>query len=129
MKHTKRFLAVLIWAFFPLFLPACYVYPAGSVAVSQPYDDGGPPRHAPAHGYRRHQQYRYYPAAQVYFSLERNTYFYLDGSSWRMSVTLPHHLEIRLDDPVVIEMDSDEPYRDFDKHRAQYPPDRYKKRR
>jgi len=46
-----------------------------------------------------------------------------------MSVTLPRHLEIQLSDPVVIEMDSDEPYRDFDKHRSQYPPGKSKKRR
>jgi len=43
MKTTQRFLAVLIWAFFPLFLPACYVYPAGGVAVSQPPGGGPPP--------------------------------------------------------------------------------------
>lgn len=128
MKTTQRFLAVLIWAFFPLFLPACYVYPTGGVAVSQP-PGGGPPPHAPAHGYRRLQEYRYYPAAQVYYSPARNAYFYLDGSNWRMSVTLPRHLEIQLSDPVVIEMDSDEPYRDFDKHRSQYPPGKSKKRR
>jgi len=128
MKNIKLFLAVLIWALFPLFLPACYVYPSGGVAVSPP-PRGGPPPHAPAHGYRRHQQYRYYPAAQVYFSPQRNAYFYLDGSNWRMSVTLPRHLELQLGVPVVIEMDSDEPYRDFDKHRSKYPPNRYQDRR
>ena len=129
MKNTQRFLAVLIWAFFPLLLPACYVTAGGGPAVSQPYYDGGPPPHAPAHGYRRHKEYQYYPAAQIYFSPERNTYYYLDGSSWRASTTLPRHLQLRLDTPVVIEIDSDEPYRDFDKHRSKYPPEKNRKRR
>lgn len=130
MKNTKRFVAVLFCALFPLLLPACYVGPApgpgGPVVVLPP--PGGPPPHAPAHGYRRQQMYayRYYPAAQVYFALDRRAYFYYDAGSWRMSVSLPYELRIRLGDHVVIEMDSDRPFRDFDKHRAKYPPGKYK---
>lgn len=120
MKKTKFLLAVLVWAFFPLFLSGCYIVPAGTVY------EGGPPPHAPAHGYRKYHSYRYYPEAQVYYSLERRAYFYYDHAGWRMSVTLPYELRLRLGDHVIIEMDSDRPYRDFDKHRNRYPSAKYK---
>ncbi len=128
MNKTTHFLTLLILAFCPFFLPACYVVPVGGPVAAGP-PTGGPPPHAPAHGYRRNHVYRYYPEAQVYFSPERGAYFYHDGGSWRMSVTLPYDLRVRLGDHVVVEMESDEPYRDFDKHKAQYPPGKYKKGR
>lgn len=129
MKNTKLVLVLLLWAFFPLFLPACYVVAPGGHLVAAPPPGGGPPPHAPAHGYRRNHAYRYYPAAQVYFSLERNAYFYLDNYAWRVSAVLPYELQIRLGDHVVIEMDSDTPYRDFEKHKARYPPGKYRDNR
>jgi hypothetical protein len=128
MQKTSLFLVVLLCGAFPLFLPACHVVPGGSAGVS-PAPGNGPPSHAPAHGYRRNHAYRYYPSAQVYFSPERNTYFYLEGSTWRMSASLPLNLQVRLGDHVTIEMDSDTPYRDFDKHKSKYPPGKLKKKR
>ncbi|MBW2066828.1 MAG: hypothetical protein JRJ03_18115 [Deltaproteobacteria bacterium] len=90
---------------------------------------GGPPRHAPAHGYRAKYTYHYYPAAQVYFDIGRRVYFYMDGSSWRMSVSLPAHLRVSLGDRVTIEMDTDRPYVKHQTHKKKYPPGKFKKKK
>lgn len=89
---------------------------------------GGPPPHAPAHGYRAKHAYEYYPDAYVYFDISRKLYFYLDGDTWRMSVSLPDRLRLRLGEHVTIEMDSDTPYSYFDSHKKKYPPDQSKKK-
>ena len=87
----------------------------------------GPPAHAPAHGYRAKHQYRYYPACSVYFDIDREVYFYLEGESWRIAVELPNSLRVELGDYVVFEMDSDRPYLDYEYHRQKYPPGQLKK--
>jgi hypothetical protein len=71
---------------------------------------GGPPEHAKAHGYRAKHTYRYYPDTKVYYDVSRGSYFYLEGDSWRASVSLPDSLKVRLGDFVTVEMDSDKPY-------------------
>ena len=38
---------------------------------------GGPPAHAPAHGYRAKHAYRYYPSSCVYFDASKKVYFTL----------------------------------------------------
>jgi len=113
--------------FIVLFLvPSCQTT-GGSVAVNMPgaqveNQRGGPPPHAPAHGYRKKYRYRYYPDAYVYFDSGRGVYFYLDRNDWKMSVSLPRELEIRLGGAVEIEMDSDRPYVEFEGHKGKYPP-------
>ena len=88
---------------------------------------GGPPPHAPAHGYRAKHKYRYYPSCRVYFDSNREIYFYLDGPNWRISASLPH--TIQLDgDYVSIEMDTDKPYIYYDEHKRKYPPGQLKKK-
>ncbi len=89
----------------------------------------GPPDHAKAHGYRAKHTYRYYPAAQAYYDVNRRTYFYLEGESWRVSVSLPLSLKLKLGDHVTIEMDSDKPYTGFEMHKRKYPPGQAKKKR
>jgi hypothetical protein len=71
---------------------------------------GGPPAHAPAHGYRAKYNYNYYPKENVYFDTSRKLYFYMDGDNWRASVSLPLDLKVRLGDHVNIELDFDKPY-------------------
>ncbi|MBW2029745.1 MAG: hypothetical protein JRJ31_11805 [Deltaproteobacteria bacterium] len=88
---------------------------------------GRPPHHAPAHGYRAKYIYYYYPAAQVYFDTGRRVYFYMDGPSWRMTVSLPPHIRIALGERVTIEMDSDKPYKKHKIHKKKYPPGHFKK--
>jgi hypothetical protein len=71
---------------------------------------GGPPAHAPAHGYRAKYNYHYFPKAKVYYDTSRKLYFYMQGDNWKASVSLPLDLKVRLGDYVSIEMDSDKPY-------------------
>jgi len=71
---------------------------------------GGPPPHAPAHGYRAKHRYRYYPSCRVYYDTERQIYFYLQSDEWRVSVSLPNDLHLRLGDYVTLDMDTDKPY-------------------
>ena len=99
-------------------------YPHGSKKAVK----GGPPPHAPAHGYRAKHAYRYYPGSGVYFDINRNVYFYLAGDTWRMSVSLPHHIQMQINHYVAIEMDSDKPYTRFKEHCQKYPPVQMKKK-
>ena len=80
----------------------------------------GPPQHAKAHGYRAKHTYRYYPAANAYYDVERKSYFYLEGNNWRVGVSLPDNLNVKLGSYVTIGMDSDKPYTRFEEHRHQY---------
>ena len=89
--------------------------------------NSGPPDHAKAHGYRAKYNYRYYPSAHAYYDVDRKTYFYLEGDSWKVSVSLPFSLKLQLGDYVTIEMDSDKPYTRFEEHRRSYPPGQAKK--
>jgi len=80
----------------------------------------GPPPHAKAHGYRAKHTYRYYPSANAYYDVERKSYFYLEGNNWRVGVSLPDNLNVRLGNYVTIGMDSDKPYTSFEEHKRQY---------
>jgi hypothetical protein len=80
----------------------------------------GPPPHAKAHGYRAKHTYRYYPAANAYYDVERKSYFYLEGNNWQVGVSLPDNINVRLGSYVTIGMDSDKPYTRFEEHRRQY---------
>ena len=80
----------------------------------------GPPQHAKAHGYRAKHTYRYYPSAKAYYDVERKSYFYLEGNNWRVGVSLPDNLNVRLGNYVTIGMDSDKPYTSFEVHKRQY---------
>lgn len=90
---------------------------------------GGPPPHAPAHGYRAKYTYRYYPSEHVYLDNGRGVYFYLEADKWRMSVSLPSRLHMQLGDYVTIGMDSDKPYTYFEDHKRKYPPGQMKKKK
>ena len=83
---------------------------------------GGPPAHAPAHGYRAKHQYRYYPSRSVYYDTGRGLYFYLKGSSWEIGASLPSGLRVGLGDYVSMELDTDKPYIHHKEHANKYPP-------
>ncbi|MGV1098676.1 hypothetical protein ACUUL3_04605 [Thiovibrio sp. JS02] len=135
MNKGKHPLFLVGLLFLLVSLPACQTT-GGAVSVNMPLDDGGPgvgrpggpPPHAPAHGYRKKYSYRYYPDAYVYFDTGRGLYFYLDHDQWRMSVSLPQEIKVRLGGGVEIEMDSDRPYTDFDAHKGKYPPGKMKRK-
>jgi hypothetical protein len=110
-------------------LSACNVTGGGiRIGGSKPGVKGGPPPHAPAHGYREKHTYYYYPDAYVYFDISKKLYFYLQGDRWRMSASLPHSFSVRLGKHVTIELDSERPYAYFDKHKKKYPPGQMKKK-
>ena len=87
---------------------------------------GGPPPHAPAHGYRAKYEYRYYPACGVYYDTHRELYFYLEGPNWRISASLPHAVQLGIGGYVSIEMDADKPYIYYEEHKRKYPPGQFK---
>jgi hypothetical protein len=89
---------------------------------------GGPPPHAPAHGYRAKYKYRYYPSCSVYYDAYRKLYFYLEGPNWQISASLPHSIQLDLVDYVSIEMDTGKPYRYYEQHKRKYPPGKLKKK-
>lgn len=85
---------------------------------------GGPPAHAPAHGYRAKHQYRYYPSCNVYKDTERGLYFYLKGDKWEVGASLPLPLKEGLGESVSLELETDKPYIYHNEHVKQYPPKR-----
>ena len=92
-----------------------------------PVKHNGPPDHAPAHGYRAKHKYEYYPDSQVYFESSRGLYFYLSGSNWKMTASLPTDLKLKLGNHVTIEMEGDKPYVKNAEHKTKYPPGQMKK--
>jgi hypothetical protein len=87
---------------------------------------GGPPPHAPAHGYRAKHQYRYYPNCNVYHDPSRGVYFFLKGDGWAVGASLPLDLQSNLGASVSLEMDTDKPYEYNSEHLKQYPKEKYK---
>ena len=124
-------------AMFLLSLGACQIKSAGvhigdepePVVVAKSKPKGGPPAHAPAHGYRAKHHYRYYPSCYVYFDVSRKCYFYLSGDRWKVSASLPVHMRVQLGNYVSIEMDTDRPYTKFKEHKTKYPPGQLKKKK
>ena len=87
---------------------------------------GGPPPHAPAHGYRAKYQYRYYPNCNVYHDASRGLYFYIKGDGWAVGASLPQDLQSNLGASVSLEIDTDKPYELNAEHLKQYPKEKYK---
>ena len=131
--ETGKLLLLLSCVFFLISFSACSTTGAGVYVGGEPDTavgpPGGPPPHAPAHGYRAKHRYHYYPDAHVYFDISRRLYFYLAGDDWRVAASLPADVRVQLGDYVTIELDSDEPYRDFEYHKGKYPPGQMKKKK
>ena len=87
---------------------------------------GGPPAHAPAHGYRAKHKYRYYPDQKVYHDPDRGLYFYLKGDNWEVGAKLPSHLSAGLGESVTLELDTDKPHVHNAEHIKKYPPKKSK---
>ena len=133
VQHKQKLLILLICGLFLVSLGACHPEKAGirwdPGHKGYHKTKGGPPPHAPAHGYRAKHTYRYYPGAHVYFDIHKKAYFYLEGGNWRVSVSLPQELRVQLGDHVTIEMDSDKPYTKYKEHKEKYPPGKGKKKK
>ena len=89
---------------------------------------GGPPAHAPAHGYRAKHHYHYYPSCSVYYDSGRKLYFYLDGDHWEMGSSLPVSIRSSLGNYVSLELDTGKPYIYYTDHVKKYPPGEKKKK-
>lgn len=87
---------------------------------------GGPPPHAPAHGYRAKHQYQYYPNCNVYHDVSRGMYFYMKGDGWAVGASLPTDLLPNLGASVSLDMDTDKPYEHNAEHLKQYPKEKYR---
>ena len=97
--------------------------PPGHGGVSNGH---GPPAHAPAHGYRKKHEYRYYPDDFVYFDINRSLYFFIENGSWTMSAVLPGFIRLSTDF-VTMELNTDKPYLENKKHKKKHPPAKKKK--
>jgi hypothetical protein len=93
-----------------------------TVVIVQP----APPPQAPTHGSRASHQYRYYPQEQVYFDPGRQVFFYLDGPNWRMNASLPGPLQVNHSQYVTVEVEHQQPYLEFENHKAKHPKDKDK---
>jgi hypothetical protein len=99
---------------------------SGYSEVGHRHKKGGPPPHAPAHGYRAKYKYRYYPSCSVYYDTGRRLYFYLKGDRWEVGASLPSSLRVRLGGSVSMELDTDKPYIHHAEHVKKYPPGKLK---
>ena len=127
LMNIRQLSVAFVCASILFLLAGCGVRSMGVHIGEGPAVKAGPPPHAPAHGYRAKYAYRYYPDSCVYFDVHRGVYFHLTGDSWRMSVSLPNEIHVRLADYVMVELDTDTPYANFEEHRAKYPPGQMKK--
>lgn len=70
-----------------------------------------PPPWAPAHGWRAHHQYVYYPSAEVYYAPATRMWFWLGGNGWQAGISLPAALQGYVQiGGVNISLDVDRPY-------------------
>jgi hypothetical protein len=128
MKRAKKmalWLGACAFAFTVFSWTGCTLQTGGVVVEEK--SKGGPPPHAPAHGYRAKYSYYYYPASYVYFDVTRKMYFFMEAGLWRATISLPDSMRVKLGDYVTIDMDDDEPYREFENHKKTYPPGQMKK--
>ena len=83
---------------------------AGTTLVAVPAL-ADPPPWAPAHGWRAHHQYVYYPSAEVYYAPDTRMWFWLGGAGWQAGVSLPAALQGYVQvGGVNISLDVDRPY-------------------
>ena len=81
-------------------------HPEHSPAVKK----GGPPAHAPAHGYRKKFDYKYYPSKRVYYCGQRKLYFWIEGDGWKLGVSLPSNINISDAESIKVDITQDTPY-------------------
>ncbi|HEY7534087.1 MAG TPA: hypothetical protein VH681_15050 [Nitrospiraceae bacterium] len=84
---------------------------------------GGPPPWAPAHGRRAkpvRYRYYYYPASGVYVNVATGSYFYLNGGTWQVAMTLPSTVVIDKSNYVNMELETDKPYLFYEEHKVKY---------
>jgi hypothetical protein len=92
----------------------------------------GPPRWAPAHGYRAKTRHIYFPDQNFYYDIQKRNYIYLRNNSWQISVSVPSiFVGINLGSAPQVELDftGGNPYRYNSVHIVKYKkPKKYKEK-
>lgn len=123
MRHEmSSLLLALGWVLGMALLTGCQT--TGGMASTERGEQGSiqPSGDAPAPEMRAKHHYHYYPAADVYFDLDRRLYFYLSDGTWVKSAALPLPVDAELGPRVVLEMDSARPYEAHAEHKKAHPP-------
>ena len=84
---------------------------------------GDPYPWSPGHSSRAKYHYRYYPSLSVYFDIDRNLYFYPEGSKWKRGNSFPRGLQHKEGGYVGLDMDTDKPYKWHSDVEKRYPRD------
>jgi hypothetical protein len=100
----------------------------GVIPEEPPAAGKGPPPWAPAHGHRAKHRYLYFPKCPAYYDTNRSVYFFMEGETWTVSAELPDGFSMKLDEHVLLEMDTDKPYTRYNEHKRKYPPGKAKKK-
>lgn len=83
----------------------------------------GPPRWAPAHGYRAQTRHIYFPQYNMYYDMNRSSYLYLNGGRWSVSAAIPNlYVGVNLGRATQIQLDYNgyDPYRYNRVHVVEY---------
>jgi len=83
---------------------------------------GGPPAHAPAHGYRKKFDYKYYPSKKVYYCSQRRLYFWIEGDGWKLGASLPSNLNVSGVDSISVDISQETPYMHYESNYKQSHP-------
>ena len=86
------------------------------------YGYGSPPPPPPPVAY----EYYYYPDEEVYYLPSRRIYYWRDGDEWRHDIHRPPR--IVLHERVKVRIRSEEPFKEHDEIRRQYPGHRREER-
>jgi len=65
-------------------------------------------------------RYYYYPASGVYMNVSTGSYFYLNGGTWQVAMTLPSTVVLDTSNYVSLELETDRPYLYYEEHKVKY---------
>jgi len=101
------------------------IYPLGSesTAMADKNDIESKTNQSDPTGHRQDYSYKFYPICSVYFDVERKLYYYPEDDNWKISASLPKNINGDLGEYVKIEMNTDKPYTEHDKHVKEFPPE------
>lgn len=117
-----------------IFFSHCIVLLLLGIFLLNPMDmfSQGPPKWAPAHGYRAKTRHIYFPDQNFYYDIQKRNYIYLRNNSWQVSVSLPSiFVGINLGSAPQVELDftGGNPYRYNSVHIVKYKkPKKYKEK-
>lgn len=66
------------------------------------------------------REFKFFPSVQVYFDPLAKTWFHLEGTSWKKYTKLPDNIVVNDTEPVVLKLDTDEPYKYYEVHKVKF---------